>query len=186
MAEKNIPESYLQTATVLPHLELTTGIAVGDFGVGGAGYFAIQVAKKVGPNGSVIMFDIQKSSLSAALGQCKLVGLQNCKIVWSNLEIYGGAKGVPDGSLDAGLLINVLSQSKKYKDILAEVGRMLKPGAKLLVVDWLSEAEMTIAPEKSSRLPAEHIEQAAQALGFAPYKRFPAGRYHWGLVLVKT
>lgn len=159
---------------------------VGDFGVGGAGHFAVPVASAVGPNGGVIMFDIMKSSLSAAMSQAKLRGLQNCKAVWSNLEIYGGAKGVADNSLDAGLLTNILFQSKKYKDILAEVHRMLKSKAKLLIVDWLPEADISFAPPPDRRLPMDHVVQTALSLGLAPLKKFSAGPYHWGLVLVKT
>lgn len=179
-------ESYLHPAGILPYLELAPGMLVGDFGVGGAAHFALPVAKLVGDQGGVVMFDILKPALSAALSQAKLRGLQNCKAVWSNLEIYGGAKGVAENSLNAGLLVNVLSQSDKYKDILAEVHRMLKTGAKLLIVDWQSESTLKIAPDKKKRLPAGHVEQTAKGLGFSALKRFAADPNHWGLVLVKT
>lgn len=186
MAEIIKSESYLHPSTILSYLKLAPGMWVGDFGVGGAAHFAVPMAQAVGPNGGVIMFDVLKSALSAAMSQAKLRGMQNCKAVWSNLEIYGGAKGVKDASLDAGVLINVLSQSKHYKDILAEAGRMLKPKAKLLVIDWLSDATIAIAPAKTSRLPAGHIEQMAKSLGYTALKNFTAGPDHWGLVLVKT
>ena len=161
-------------------------MVVGDFGVGGAAHFAIPVAQIVGQNGGVIMFDVLKSALSAAMAQAKLRGLQNCRAVWSNLEIFGAAKGVADNSLDAGLLVNILHQTKKYKDILAEVHRMLKPTSKLLIVDWLPEAEISFAPPVDQRLPLDHVVQTALSLGFAPLKKFDAGPYHWGVVIVKT
>lgn len=178
--------TYLDPASLVAHLALAPGQKVGDFGVGGTAVFVSALSSRVGSEGHVVMFDVLKSALSGALSQAKLHGLTNCQAVWSNLELYGAATGVKDGALDAGLLINVLDQSTKQKDILAEVGRMLKSGAKLLVVDWKTDVELPIAPESSRRLADGQVEQMAKSLGFAGLEKFEAGPYHWGLVLVKT
>lgn len=159
---------------------------VGDFGVGGAANFAVPLATKAGANGQVFMVDILKTALSSALGLIKLRGLSNCQAVWSNLEIYGAAHGIGDASLDTGVLVNVLSQSTKPKDILAEVHRTLKSGAKLLIVDWLPSAAMPIAPDPARRLAPDYVTELGKKLGYAPLKEFSAGRYHWGLILIRT
>lgn len=179
-------ETYLNPTEVFRHLGVSHDMVVGDFGVGGAAAFAVPASQAVGPSGSVLMFDVLKSSLSAALSNVNARGCANCKAVWSNLEVYGGASGVPDGSVDAGMLVNVLNQSDKHKDILAEIHRMLKPGAKLLVVDWKADASVPIAPVKEHRFPPGYLEQLAQSVGLAPFEQFEAGPYHWGLVLVKA
>lgn len=177
---------FLEPNEVIKRLELVPGMMVGDFGVGGAGAYAIPMSRQVAPSGGVIMFDIQKTALSGALSMARVKGVGNCRAVWSNLEVYGGAKGVPEKSLDAGLVVNVLHQSHKYQDILAEIHRMLKVGTKLMVIDWQPEAVDKLAPPKSDRLADVHVEQVAMSLGFAPFERFDAGAYHWGLILVKT
>lgn len=179
-------EAFLPAASVMPHLGLVTGMTVGDFGVGGAAYFALPAAERVGTQGSVLMFDVMKSALSGALSLAKLRGYGNCKAVWCNLEVFQGCKGVADNSLDAGLIVNVLHNNKKFTDMLVEIHRMLKPGAKLLIVDWKTDVESPIAPPVDRRISAEHIEQVGQTLGFAPFEHFEAGPLHWGLVLVKT
>lgn len=183
-----LPEepNYLEPATLLGHLGLAAGMWVGDFGVGAGGHFAAPIGKMVGTDGGVVMFDILKPALSGAMTRAKLGGPGNYRAVWTNLEIYEGAPGVADSSLDAGVLINVLNQSGKHKDILAEIGRMLKPGAKLLVADWKPEVNLTIAPPLQRRLADGYVEQLAQDIGFASLEKLEVGPYHWGLVLVKT
>ncbi len=186
MTEETESQNYFDPPAVVQRLGLVPSQKVGDFGVGGAAPFALVLSAAVGADGQVLMFDVMKSALSGALTLTKLRGATNCQAVWSNLEIYGGASGVADGSLDAGILVNVLDQSTKQKDILAEVGRMLRSGAKLLVVDWKPDVELPIAPDPAKRVADGQVEQLAKELGFALLEKFEAGPYHWGVVLVKT
>lgn len=186
MAETAKPSGYIDAALIVKHTGLVPGQRVGDFGVGGAATFAMTLADTVGGQGQVLMFDVKKSALSGAMSMAKVHGVNNCRAVWSNLETYKGASGVTDNSLDAGLLINVLDQSTKHKDILAETSRMLKPGAKFVVVDWKPDVALPIAPQAKSRVADGHVEQVAQSLGMTTLEKFEAGPYHWGLVLVKT
>lgn len=178
--------SYLDPSVLLDRLRLAPGQWIGDFGVGSAAHFALVAGERVGSEGGVLMFDVVKSALSGAMTAMRARGLTNCRSVWTNLEIVGGATGVKDKSLDAGILANVLHQSRHPKEILAEVHRILKTGAKLLIIDWKPEIETTIAPDKNKRLASDYVNGLAASIGFAPAEQFEAGPYHWGLVLVKT
>lgn len=186
MEATNNERNYLDSSALLAHLSLARGMWVGDFGVGAGGHFVVPVGKIVGQDGGVVMFDVMKSALSGAMTRAKLSGAENFRAVWTNLEIYEGAPGVADNSLDAGLLVNVLHQSTKHKEMLAEICRMLKPGAKLLVADWRPEASSTISPPAQRCMADGYVEQIAQSLGLTTGEKFSAGPYHWGLVLVKT
>ena len=179
-------ERYLDPEKILSHLTLKPGMRVGDFGVGGEAFYAIPIGKRVGQSGEVYLFDIVKNALGSAMSMMQIHGLKNAKAVWSNLEMFEGARGIGKNSLDAGALISVLSQSQKPKDILAELQRMLKVGSQLLVVDWHPSTELGFAPDKRRRLAAERVEQLARDLGFATQEAFEAGPHHWGLVFVKT
>lgn len=170
---------------LLDHLGLIPGQKVGNFGVGGAATFVADLAAAVGSTGQIVLFDVVRAALVSALTVCQTRGLKNCQAVWANLELYRAAD-VADGTLDAGLLANVLHQSTKQKDMLAEIGRMLKSGARLLVVDWQKEVRLPIAPPTERRLAPAYLTQLAGPLGFAAQETFPAGPYHWGLVLVKA
>lgn len=186
MEVEQLDINYLEPSALLGHLGIAKGMWVGDFGVGAGGHFLVATAKLTGTDGGVVMFDVSKPALSGAMTRAKLHGLGNYRAVWTNLEIYEGAPGVADNSLDAGLLVNVLHQSTKHRDILAEIGRMMKHGSRLLVVDWKQEAKSTIAPPTERRLSSEYLEDIAKEVDWTLGERFSAGPYHWGVVLVKA
>lgn len=177
--------SYLDPVKILERGGVSAGMKVGDFGVGGAAYFGIQAAKMVGERGIVYAFDILKPALSGALSKARLAGCKNFKPVWSDLEIYGAARGIPNGSLDFGILVNVLHQSKHQHEVLRECTRMLKTGSRLLIVDWTRGGEH-FGPTQASIIPKERVLDLCSQVGLAPFEDFEAGPNHYGIIVVKA
>jgi len=78
------------------------------------------------------------------------------------------------------MLVNNLPKMPMIKEAI----RLVKPGGKLLVVDWkLTEAPFG-PPSKDRREPAA-IKTDVAALGLRLVDEFEAGQYHYGLVFVK-
>src|SRR4030042_3326582 len=92
-------------------LGVTYGSKVADLGCGGAGYFVLQSAQQVGPQGVVYAVDILKPVLANVETRAKGLGFDNIKTLWSNLEKYGETK-INDEEIDFTLLVNVLFQNK--------------------------------------------------------------------------
>lgn len=159
------------------------GAKVADFGCGGAGFFALQNAQVVGPEGVVYAVDILKQALSTVETKAKLLGLKNIKTVWSNLEKYGATK-INNDSLDFVLLINILFQNKNHDAILKEAARVLKKGGKMLIVDW-QEGRFPIGPTPEDKVKAKDIIIMANNLGLSLEQQFEAGQFHYGMVLTK-
>jgi len=156
---------------------------VADLGCGGAGHFVLPAAHMVGKKGIVYAVDILKEVLGAVESKAKLEGLSNIKYVWSDLEVVGGTKIMAE-SLDVALLINILFQAKEHKNILQEAKRLLKPGGKLLIVDW-SEIASPFGPPAERRIKKEEIKKIVQSIGFKIIEEFAAGKYHFGLLFQK-
>ena len=163
-------------------LGLSTGKIVANLGAGG-GMFTLQSARLVGEQGQVYAVDILKSALSDIDSKARMAGLHNIKTVWSNLEIVGAAK-INDSLADFDLLINVLFQSKKHYEILAEAARILKKGGKLLVIDWSNGSSGLTPPSDMLVNPEKTIETCAE-LGLALEQQFRAGQYHFGMIFIK-
>jgi len=164
-------------------LQLSYGAKVADLGCGSMGFFVLQSAKLVGDKGLVYGVDILKEVLSSVEGRARQEGLYNVKTVWSNLEIVGAAK-IQENSLDYGLLVNTLFQTKKHQAVLQEAYRLIKPGGKLLVVDWQTGAG-PIGPRQEMRLADTTVKSLAQAVGLQLTKEFIAGKNHYGLIFQK-
>ncbi len=185
MDTNNQPEITVEQQ-IIDRLGIRAGMAVGDFGTGASARLALAAAGVVGGDGQVLMFDVRKSALTAALKLAQIANRTNCRAVWSNLEIFRGAQGVADASLDAGMMVNVLNESKHPKDILAEIHRMLKPGAPLLIIDWAVDANTKLAPRADHRMAPEYISSIATDVGFAPTATFTPSAQSWAIVLTKT
>jgi len=170
----------------LKRLDLNPGQKVGDFGAGALAAWARYLSHLVGQSGEVLMFEVKKTALQSALAHAQIHRLGNCRGVWTNLEVYRGAQGIADNTLDAGLMADLLSESKHQREIMTEIHRMLKPGAKLLITDWKIDTHFPVAPAKQMRVPAEYVTDVAKAAGFTELEKFEVDANHWGLLLLKN
>ena len=111
-------------------------------------------------------------------------GLSNIKTVWSNVEIFGGARDIKDNSVDYVVLAQLLSQSKNHKAIFKEVLRILKTGGTLIVVDW-HKNNLKLGPTNEERITVEQAQAIAVANNFILKREIEAGPYHYGLIFEK-
>ena len=156
---------------------------VADLGCGKTGYFIFPLSHIVGSDGIVYAVDILKTILETINRQIKLENIKNIKTVWSNLEIFNATK-IETNSLDVGLLINTLYQSRKRAAILRESIRMIKSQGRLVVVDW-NNSSLSVGPSARERVQPELLKKAAQKLGLSLEDEFIPGQYHYGLVFTK-
>lgn len=175
---------FLNPQKILHEVGLTYGHRVADLGCGGAGYFVLQASKIVGDRGIVYGVDVLKHALSGLKSKLELEGTRNVILVWSNLEIYGAAKQIKDGSLDIAFLINTLFQSKSKGAIIKEATRIISPGGKLLVIDWKTGG-LTFGPNEKDLVSPREIQQHAETNGLTLEKAFDPGQYHFGLLFKK-
>lgn len=157
---------------------------VAHLGCGASGFFVFPSAELVGKHGIIYAIDIQKTVLERIDRQIKQENLVNVKTVWSDLEVFGATK-IENSSLDSGLIINVLYESKKRADILREAIRMLKKDGKLVIVEWKNIAS-PFGPPVEERVRQDLLEEAGRKLGLNFEEAFEAGPYHYGLVFAKV
>ncbi|USN53531.1 MAG: class I SAM-dependent methyltransferase [Candidatus Nomurabacteria bacterium] len=175
----------LKPGLILRSTGLEFGMAVADFGCGGTGPFTMEAAKIAGNQGKVYAVDILKSSLSALMARVRLAGYTNVIPVWSNLERFGAAKAIHDGSVDFGIVANALYQSSHPEAVLKEVFRTLKGGGRALVIEW-NTGRATIGPTEKELVPADQIRSYLEKLGARELEFFDAGLYHYGMVIEKV
>lgn len=168
---------------ILGRLGVTTGSQVADLGCGGAGHFIIPAAKLVGHKTNVFAVDIQKPVLASVSSIGRLEGISNIKTVWADLETLGSTN-IPEGSLDYGMIINMLFQSKQHKEILQEAIRLVKSDGKIMIIDWM-KGHSKLGPKEQSRVDPEKIKKIAKDLKLNLIDEFEAGTYHFGLIFIK-
>jgi len=174
--------SFLDVDRIVGSLGVVAGQHVADLGCG-SGYFTIALAKVVGASGVVTAVDVMQEPLQAVQAHAESMGLKNVQTVRADLEVAGGTK-IADNSQDLALLKNVLFQSQKKDAIVAEAARILKPGGRLVVIDWKKGAG-GLGPPDDLRTDESAIQQFATAAGLRLSCQLAADQFHFGLVFLK-
>jgi ubiquinone/menaquinone biosynthesis C-methylase UbiE len=163
---------------VVLQMGLVEGMRVGDFGAG-SGHYSRAIASIVGHSGKVYAVDIQQDVLT----HLKLnahAHHQNITTVWGDIEKVGGTH-LRDASLDAVVLANTLFQVSSRDTLFTELRRTLKPGGKLLVVDWAGSYG-GIGPASEYVVSEHKAEELCIGAGFHKVKSFRAGAHHYGIL----
>jgi ubiquinone/menaquinone biosynthesis C-methylase UbiE len=169
---------FVTPEKILNQLGLSGGMTAVDLGCGSGGW-TIPLAKML-PEGKVFALDLLKSSLSALESKARIERIFNIQTVVADVE---KKTPISQASSDAVLMTNLLFEVENKKAVLEEGKRILKPGGKILVVDWKKSANF--GPRERAVLP-EEIKKIAQEAGFLVKEEFEAGDYHYGIILEKT
>lgn len=160
-------------------LGLREGMKVADLGAG-SGHYSIATAGAVGMDGRVYAVDVQEDLLKHLVDSAHQMGLRNVEMVWGDIERKGGTK-LRDQSMDAVILSNVLFQLAEPKELIAEIKRILKPGGRLLVIDWAG-AYGGMGPRPEQVVSEHTAEELFITGGFHKLKDFRAGAHHYAIV----
>jgi ubiquinone/menaquinone biosynthesis C-methylase UbiE len=174
--------AFMDESRIAVSLGLAPGMHVADLGCG-SGYFTVALARVVGSQGVVTAVDVMMEPLESVQSKAEHAGFVNVRTKRADLEVLGGT-GIPDGSQDLALMKNVLFQSEKKGAILAEAARILKPGGRMVIIDWKKGAG-GIGPPDELRTSDEDLRSLAQAAGVAFSRQLDIGRFWIGLLFTK-
>lgn len=173
---------FIDPLAVIAQMDLKQGSIIADFGCG-TGYFSIPLAKTIGKEGKVYSLDVVPEKLEAVESQAKTLGLTNLIIKRVNLENKEGSK-LKAESVDWVIMKDVLFQNKEKSDMLEEAKRILKPGGKVLLVEWKTE-DTAIGPDKEIRISKEKVLELVNKSELGIEKEITAGDFHYGYILIK-
>jgi ubiquinone/menaquinone biosynthesis C-methylase UbiE len=105
----------------------------------GTGYYTLDMAEWVGPEGAVEIFDIQQEFLDHTMRRAEERGLSNI------VATQGDATDLPfeDDSIDAVILTAVLGEIPDRPAALREIERVLRPGGRLVVGELFGDPHFT-------------------------------------------
>ena len=156
-------EAWQKPDQIMDALGVAEGSVVADIGAG-AGWFTIQLARRVGPNGTVYAQDVQRQMLEAIRRRVAREGLQN---VETRLGV-GSVPNLPERALDAVLVVDVYSEVEVEDRVtlLRNLAAALKIGGRLGIVNYKpGGGGPGPAPGEGLRVSSETVEQNAQAAG---------------------
>lgn len=146
---------------IMDALGIADGSRVADIGAG-AGWFTIQLARRVGPNGLVYAEDIQRQMLEAIRRRVSREGLRNVQTVLGTST----APNLPPGALDAILVVDVYPEVDDRVTFLRSLARALKATGRIGVVNYKpGGGGPGPAPGEGVRVESAAVEADARAAG---------------------
>lgn len=149
------PEPVLQAAGI------PAGVTVIDVGAG-TGFWTGPLSKAVGPSGKVIAADVEPVMLDELRALAQAEGLTNVEVVQSEEFRIP----LDDHVADAVVLGFVLHEPSNPPALLHEVTRLLRPGGRILVIDW-HKRPMEKGPPIEHRLSEEETREMLRSEEFA-------------------
>lgn len=146
---------------IMDALGVADGSKVADIGAG-AGWFTIQLARRVGPNGLVYAQDVQRPMLEAIRRRVSREGLQNVQTVLGT----GTNPNLPKAALDAILVVDVYPEVDDRVTFLGNLSLALKPNGRIGVVNYKpGQGGPGPAPSEGVRVESTAVEADAHAAG---------------------
>ena len=173
----------LPPAGLIRLLALAGSETVIDFGAG-TGMYTLPVAEAL-PDGLVYAVDEQEVLLDRL--REKLAEHRPAGRVEPVLTVAGKAP-LPDGVADRLFLINVLHHIDDDPGALAEVGRLLAPGGRLVSLEF-ARMERPVGPPNDHVLSLEDLHATIARMGvreIAAYQPGEVGLYHFAIVAEKA
>jgi len=158
----NRPERAAEEKTeeLVNALEIPEGATVADIGAG-TGYFTWRLARQVGPGGQVIAVDLQRSMLDRTAETVKQHGLANVQFVRSTEK---DPKLAPR-SIDVVFIAHSYHEFADPETMMEGVRRSLKPGGRLVIVEYAKEKRL--APASTlHKMSFDEIRSEIEPMGF--------------------
>ncbi|WP_298439611.1 class I SAM-dependent methyltransferase [Geobacter sp.] len=170
------PEKALRTFSI----DGNTGDIL-EFGCG-YGTFTIPAARLV--SGTVHALDIEPEMIEMVREKCAREGIGNVRLLLR--DFVAGGTGLPDNSVDAALLFNILHHEEPVA-LLKEAFRVLRPGGIAAVIHWNYDPTTPRGPSMDIRPRPEQCMEWGRKAGFAfdEEERFDLKPYHYGLLFRK-
>lgn len=124
---------FMDPSVTLAQVHFRPTDTVADFGAG-SGFLAFALAGMI-LSGTIFAIELQKDMVTRIAKEAEDKGVLNVKPLWGDVEIQGGS-GLADGVCDGIIISNLLFQLEDKKGVLTETKRVLKPGGRVLLVDW--------------------------------------------------
>jgi ubiquinone/menaquinone biosynthesis C-methylase UbiE len=167
----------------IEQFDLGSGNYVADFGAG-SGFYSFSAAEAVGNSGRVYAVDVQKDLLERLKTEARNIRhLNNIEIIWADLEHLGGTR-LRENSMDAVIVANVFFQLENKDNACLEIKRILKPGGRVLFVDWASSFG-GIGPQSQHVFDEDMAKKLFEKHGFKEDRTIGAGAQHYGIIFRK-
>ena len=157
--ERNSRMQEEQTAVAIRKLPLNSSSVVADVGAG-SGFYAFRIAKRV-PEGKVYAVEIQDDAITYLKEKSIALKLNNIEVVKGALK----EPNLPENAIDLIIMVDVYHELEYPKEYLEGVKKALKPGGRLLLLEYKAE-DPTVRIKAEHKMSIAQVQRELRASGF--------------------
>jgi ubiquinone/menaquinone biosynthesis C-methylase UbiE len=152
-----------------------------DLGTG-AGHLALVAAKRL-EGGRLFAVDVERDMLKRLASEAQSAGLSNLHTLSGNAS---RERGVPlaDMVMDRAIVASVLFTVDDKNAFIEETRRLLKPGGKVLFIEWRSDH--SYGPHPRHKIAESDALVLFSRYGFVKERDVEAGDLHYGMIFIRT
>lgn len=174
-----IPKDIQQA---LAYLDLASGMHVVQFGAQRRGHIAHEVAQRVGEKGRMIIVDVIPSELHAMHTFFASQQINWVDVVQGDFSVRGGTP-LKDHTADRVLVVHTAWRNPSHEQVIAEARRILKPGGKILFLDWQKDTKDAIGVHVTGHLDMLEAQRLCMQSGCERVERILNNHRSWGFVM---
>ena len=155
---------------LLEALDIQQGQAVCDMGCGN-GFYTLELAREVGPTGTVYAVDIQPPMLKMLSGRASVMGFTNIKPVLGTVI----DPRLPKHTLDLVLCVDVYHEFSHPAEMLTKIREALSETGQLVLAEFRAE-DPAVPIKPLHKMTKAQVEHEMKANGFTlvrEYDRLP-------------
>lgn len=158
-------DQWQKPTELIARLQISKGSTVADIGCH-EGYMSFKLAAAVGAEGKIYAVDVVQNKLDMLNDHAKERGITNIVTIKGD---YDNPK-LPEGAIDAVIIIDTYHEMDDHDDILAHVYRALKPGGRLVICEPIADSRKNDSRADQERKHELGINFALEDLSRAGFK----------------
>ena len=174
-----IPKDIKQA---IAYLDLAPGMRVVQFGAQRRGHIAHEIAKRVGEKGRVTIVDAIPEELQAINTFFASHAVHWVDVLRGDFAVRGGTS-LKDKSADRLIVVHTAWRNPSHEVVLAEARRILKPGGKILFLDWQKSTKDPVGAHVTGHLDLLEAQRLCMQTGCERVERIVNNQRNWGFVM---
>jgi SAM-dependent methyltransferase len=154
-------DAWQKPAGVVKALQLRSGMCVADLGAG-TGYFSRYLAAAVGEAGTVFAVDTEPALVAHLRERAEHEHSPNVVPILASAD----NPRLPVGAVDVVLIVDTLHHLDDRINYLRRLRRVLKPGGRVVVIDFNKKQDIPVGPPPEHRLAREQVVDEFTAAGY--------------------